>query len=229
MRGGASLIVLLLAAAAPLPAALPAANGANMQVLLGTFMPEKMWIQYTLNNFNDSLDENSASDARLLHLYRQYPGLRTEVVKRIGSEMSRLVQQDVPGLRQQISGALSEQMSAKQIAALARFVNRALGREMITIALDAVLKGDDTDFTETREFEKLNAKLLASPPDVAAVTDLQSSGALEQINAVGSKVGAIRDAWEVRFRRDHAAELKDLAVRAAATYIAEQNVKAELR
>jgi predicted P-loop ATPase len=197
-----------------------------MRILLDAIFDQKNWTDLITSQAKDSLDEAISTTPQLKGLLERHPGLRPHLATTLHAWVADVVRARLDVKRAEYSRVFAREISQRQIAAAARFFSTSGGREMMTRAIK--LAPEEEDGTDDPELEKIAKRMSVDPKEVEAFIEVQRAGGLDAIFDLISKVEDSSEESDAFFEI-YEAELRDVAARTVAAYVAEQDAKAQLR
>lgn len=146
------------------------------------------------------------------------PATREFVIARMLPEVSKVMRAELPGLRAEIAGIISADLSPDEITDIYTFFASPTGQKLQQILFEEMGKnpGADGETIQKRAVERFMASMTAD--DYPALSAFGASSGAPKMRDLTPRVGAASEAWADRLLKKHGPRFDGLRAEAIADY-----------
>jgi hypothetical protein len=207
-----------IAQTAPAAATLAENDPARLVELI---VPADQLARVAKNSFKAGFGESLDGDANGKAAYSTHPGMQAFVADRVSDEVGTLLRENLPGLREQLTDIVREEMEPDEIADTVVFFESPTGAKIRARVFAALAEQSPTTSEDAKEAATAAAVGDLTSEDYPALTAFGSSSAAKKMQIINPKMMAASRAWGQDVITSGADRLKAARERAEAQFLAE--------
>lgn len=196
------------AGAHPAPA-MRMAPSADLDRLVAILLPDATMLDVAMKGL-----ESSTPPAPIAALYAQNPGMKPYVEAQLRPEMQRIMQRELPALRDQIAAILTGELTPAEIADAATFFASPTGQKLYATAIGSLAGQPGIDEAQARQAAIDAVMASLKPEDYPALMAFGASSASAKMNLVNPRIGEASRAWAARLIAENSETMQALQRRA---------------
>ena len=220
--------LLLAALALPLaaPLAAPAVAGSvalapnEADKLVDLPLPQAQIDKLAHNGFEKGMESELAGDSTLQKQFAANPGLKEFVAARLQIEFTTILKGELPSLRTTLSGIISADMTASEIADTITFFASPTGTKMIGQIYSSMAENPDQEPDQMQQAAMSALMASLTPEDYPALMAFGASPAATKLKTVNPKISAASREWAEGMVARNKTRIESAAIAAASSFFA---------
>jgi hypothetical protein len=222
MLSAAALAPVAVHAAAPASAPAP---DANLDKLVALMAPEDAISRLAGKAFDAGMDEQLAADPKMKASFDANPGLRDEVGGKLRAQFTGILLTALPTLRVQLGGILQQELTTTEVADTLAFFASPTGQKLRAEVYETMgsAPGQSPEEVQQAAIAAVMQKMTAE--DYPALMAFGASPAAQKMGTLNPKISAASKAWAEKLVADNRTQMKALAVKLTADYLARKGTR----